>query len=264
VAIDDRDQAEAAGTFLWKTAMRTRMIRDASFPPNYLEVEHDGYQRLQQGLIHRRRLLYIPGEYWIVADDFRGSGRHTFDFHYHFGADLEAMLLRPRETDVEIRAENAGLFLGIYGSAEMTAELHTGETAPVEGWISSGYGNRQSSGVLRARLTGCLGNIGEEHPEAPAALTFLIPNSSAAEVTRLNVHGGSAIACTYNHGAFRDVVVFSTGPSEVHVVGLRMQGEFFWTRMEGNVIRKAVAIRGRRQQECSVGEERVCAPSAAL
>jgi hypothetical protein len=263
VAIDGRDQAEAPGTFLWKTALRTRMISDVSFPPNYLEAEQDGYQRLQQGVTHRRRLLYIPGEYWIVVDDFRGSGRHTFDFHYHFGADLEARLLRPRETDVEIRAENAGLFLGIYGSTEMTAELLCGKTVPVEGWISSGYGNRQSSDVLRASLTGCLGNLGED-PETPAAMTFLIPNSSAAEVTRLNVDRGNAIACTYNHGAFRDVVVFSTGSSEVHAAGLRMQGEFFWTRMEGNVIRKAVAIRGRLQQESSVWEERVCAPSAAL
>jgi len=263
VAIDGRDQAEAGGTFGWKTRISTRRHREASFPPEYLEAEQGGYQRLSQGMIHRRRLLHIPGEYWIVVDDFRGSGEHTFDFHYHFGAQVDARLVRPRETDVVMQAEKAGLFLGLYASQAVTAELLVGETTPIAGWISRGYGNRQPTRSLRATLTGCAGKLGAE-AAALAAMTFLVPQSVAPAIHRLHVDEGSAIACAYDHGTFKDVAVFSTGASEVRVAGLRMQGEFFWMRMEGDVIRKAVTIRGRLHSGTNVGEDAICAPFAAL
>jgi hypothetical protein len=262
VAIDGRDQAEKSGTFRWKTRIATRRHRDASFPPEYLEAEHDGYGRLPQGVIHRRRLLQIPGEYWIVVDDFRGTGQHTFDFHYHFGAGVDATLTRPGETDVVIWAEEAGLFLGIYASKSITAELLTGQTEPIAGWISRGYGNRQPTRTLRARMTGSAENPGPSAASL-AAMTFLTPQLAAPLVERLQVDAGSAIACAYSSGAFKDLVVFCTGTSEVRVAGMHMQGEFFWIRMEGQIVRKAVAIRGRLQHGTNVLEDAVCAPFAA-
>jgi hypothetical protein len=80
----------------------------------------------------------------------------------------------------------------------------------------------------------------------------------------VKVDAGNAIACAYDHGNFKDLAVFSTGPSEVEVAGFRMQGEFFWIRMEGEVIRKTVAIRGSLQRASSLGEDAVCAPFAEL
>jgi hypothetical protein len=259
ITIDGLDQAEKSGTFRWKTRMSTRRHRDASLPPEYLEAEQDGYGRLPQGVIHRRRLLQIPGEYWVVVDDFRGAGQHTFDFHYHFGTDVDATLVRPGESDLVVWAAKAGLFLGIYASRSITAELLTGQTEPIAGWISRGYGNRQPTHTLRARLTGAA----DGSCSTPlAAMTFLAPQFAAPLVERLKVDAGSAIACAYNYGAFKDVVVFSTGTSEVQVAGIRMQGEFFWMRTEGQVIRKVVAIRGRLH-ETNFLEDAVCAPFAA-
>jgi len=256
VAIDGLDQAEAGGTFRWNTRMCTRILRDPSFPPEYLEAEHDGYERLPHGVTHRRRLLHIPGEYWIAVDDFRASGekrsgQHTFDFHYHFGAGTDPVLVRPRESDVVILAEQAGLFLGIYGSRAIASEL-------VAGWVSHGYGSRQPTHSLRAALTGS-----PTGSPSVAAMTFLVPNSACPVIRRLNVEAGSAIACIYHHGPFQDVAVFSTGNSEVEVAGFRMQGEFFWLRMEGGVLKRCLAIRGRLLHRKAFQEEAICAPFAA-
>jgi Heparinase II/III-like protein/Heparinase II/III N-terminus len=248
VAIDDCDQAEAGGTFRWKTRMSTRMNCDASFPPEYLEAEHDGYQRLTHPVSHRRRLLHIPGEYWVVVDDFDGAGQHTFDFHYHFGAGVDATLDRPRETDLVTWAEKAGLFLSIHSSRPIAAELLTG-------WVSRGYGHRRPTRTLRASLTASAKNA--------AAITFISPTFTLPVVERLHVDTGSAIACAYHSGPFKDLVVFNTGSSEVQVAGFRMQGEFFWLRMEGSVLRKAVAIRGRVDCGTEVWEDALCAPFAA-
>ena len=262
VAIDGRDQADTAGTFRWKTRMSTQTSREASFPREYLEAEQDGYERLPQRVIHRRRLLHIPGEYWIVVDDFRGSGQHTFDFHYHFGAAVDATLVRPGEADLVVWAKKAGLFLGIYACQAITADLLTGQTTPIAGWTSSGYGDRQPTRTLRATLTGSAESSGPRSTSL-AAITFLMPLSTPPVVERLNVDAGSAIACAYSHGVFKDVVVFSTGTSEVQAAGVRMQGEFFWLRMEGHHIRKALAIRGRVLCGVNALEDAVCAPFAA-
>lgn len=262
ITIDGRDQAETGTTFRWKTRMSTRTQHDTSFPKEYLEAEHDGYQRLPHGVTHRRRLLHIPNEYWIIVDDFRGSGQHTFDFHYHLGAEVDATLEHARDTDLEMRAENAGLFLGIYASQAITGELLAGQTAPIAGWISRGYGNRQPSRTLRATLTGSVGSP-DSGSSLLAAITFLVPRCDFPVVERLNVESGNAIACTYHHGAFRDIAVFCTGASEAQVADFRMQGEFFWLRMEGHVVRKALAIRGRLQRGKNFMEEAVCVPFAA-
>jgi hypothetical protein len=255
VVIDGRDQAETGGTFRWNTRISTRMLHDPSFPPEYLEAEQDGYERLPHAVTHRRRLLHIPGEYWIAVDDFSGHGQHTFDFHYHFGAGTDPVLVRPRESDVAIVAEQAGLFLGIYASRAIAAELVAGQSAPIiTGWLSHGYGNRRPTHSLRARLTGS---------PSLAAMTFLVPHSACPVIRRLKVDAGQAIACIYHHGPFQDVAVFSTGSSEVEVAGFRMRGEFFWLRMEGRVLKRSLAIRGRLLDRKVLQEEAVCAPFAA-
>jgi hypothetical protein len=270
VSIDGCDQAETGGTFRWKTRMSTRTLRDSSFPKEYLEAEQDGYERLSHGVTHRRRLLHIPGEYgeyWVVVDDFRESGeksngQHTFDFHYHFGDGVNPVLARPRETDVVMRAEQAGLFLGIYGSREIASEVISGQTTPIGGWTSQGYGNRQPTRTLRATLTGSAASAGPGSPSL-AAMTFLVPCSTPPVIHRLEVNAGSAIACICHHGPFKDLVVFSTGASEVEVAGVRMQGEFFWLRMEGHVLLRSLAIRGRLEPGKAFREDSVCAPLAA-
>ena len=263
VAIDASDQAETGGTFRWKTKISTRMRRDESFPGEYLEAEHDGYQRLPDGVTHRRRLLHIPGEYWIVVDDFPGSsGQHALDFHYHFGAGVDPVIARPKDTDVVATAKEAGLFLGFYASQAITAELVAGQNAPISGWMSHGYGNLQPTHVLRASMAGAVMNSRQGSP-SPAAMTFMVPQAVSPVIEHLRLDDDSAIACIYHHGSFSDICVFSTGAADVRVAGYCMRGEFFWLRMEGHVLLRSLAIRGRLRREGRFLEEAICVPFAA-
>jgi hypothetical protein len=253
VTIDDRDQAEQGGTFHWKTKLGSRAVREFT-PPGveYVEGEHDGYRRMPQGVIHRRRLLYIPPDKWIIVDDFRGSGEHRFDFHYHFAPDVEVSGLQQDEAGIAVRAEKAGLRLRMFTSRAVTsAELIRGETSPITGWASRGYGEKQSCSTLRASLAG---------PVPAAAMTFLtvglgLPPASPAggrsfsdsdtgsEIRRLTVQSGSAIACSCEHHGFEDIAILSTGDSEMAVADFRMRGEFFWLRLESGVLKQVLAVR---------------------
>ena len=214
VTIDGRDQAEQEGTFHWRTSIRSSAARDLPFPGiEYAEAEHDGYRGLPQGVTHRRRLLRIPPESWIVVDDFRGSGEHTFDFNYHVpgGEELSGRLC-------------------VMASASMATER-------IEGWISRGYGEKHPCDLLRATVAGA----------APvAAMTFLLPGEQCgAAVRQLTLESGSGIACAYEHDGFEDVVVLSTADSELSVAGFHMRGEYFWLRLEGGDLKQVLAVRAR-------------------
>jgi hypothetical protein len=242
VTIDDADQVETAGTFRWKTKLSCRATRVPAWPAiEYVEAEHDGYLRIPAGVVHRRRLLHVPPGYWVMVDDFRGSGHHPCDFTYHFAPGVAVSSLNHDDDELVAQAEQAGLLLGLYASRPVTKELVRGWMAPIGGWTSSGYGEKQPSLTLRASLAG---------PAPAAAITLFAPfqtefrSASLHPVARrLKVEDGPGIACAYQHHGCEDIVVFSTGNGEIRAAGFRMQGEFFWLRTEDGNLKEVVAIR---------------------
>jgi len=248
VTIDGHDQSEQAGTFGWKTHHRCRAATGLTLPGvEYAEGEHDGYLRLPQGVIHRRRLLFVPPDSWIVVDDFRGSGDHHFDFRYHFAPDLEVSSVQQEGAGIFIRADQAGLVLQMFADRPISsAALTRGETAPPEAWASDGYGHKQACTVLRASLAGST---------PAAAITYLITAATHPEpdpgalsvprITRLKVAGGNAIACAHRHHGFEDIAVISTGDAELTVASFRLHGEFFWLRLENGELKQVLAMQAR-------------------
>lgn len=236
VTVDGLNQAEMGETFRWKTGISSWGAEVHDLPVQYVEGEHDGYGATPGGVIHRRRIVHIAKEYWILVDDFRGSGQHTFDFNFHFGSEVDVSKFEHGGADLTACAEAAGFLLAMFASGPMTADLVRGESTPIRGWASPGYGEKKPAQSLCARLAS---------PAPASAMTFLAAGSNVGLVQRLNVDAKDAIACSYRRGDFLDIVVFSAGASEVAVAEFRMRGEFIWLRMEGAVLRQAAAVRTR-------------------
>jgi hypothetical protein len=265
VVVDGRDQVETGGTFRWKGRLSTRTAHN---PENaltrgdprvaYVEAEHDGYSNLPDGgVIHRRRVVNIASQYWIVADDFRGAGRHTFDFQFQFGADVDIRPVDHSAAGLVMWAQRAGFLLALHTSEPMVSEELRGEAKPIAGWLSRGYGEKHPGTALRATM----------QASTPAgALTLLAPTWKAPIVRPLRVERGSGIACSYDFEEFTDLSVLSAGDSEIEVANFRMQGNFFWLRTEGGVLTQAFAIGARLLlvDDRNVLEDVLCAQSAAL
>jgi hypothetical protein len=148
-----------------------------------------------------------------------------------------------------------GLLVALFASEPSTADLIQGQTEPIEGWVSHGYGALEPSAALRVRMTG---------PASTASITLVAPVMKAPVVARLKVDSGAAIACSYEHQGFTDIAVLSSGESDVHVAGFEMRGEFFWLRMERGLLRQTFAIRGGRLRAGPARlEGALCAASAA-
>ena len=241
VVVDRASQSEANDTFAWKRKGNARVSQHISLPGiEYVDGEHDGYTRLPQQVTHRRRLVHVRPNYWIVLDELRGSGEHDFEFLYHFAPDAELMVFgeEPRgEVDCRVRVREAGLHMFLYASGPLQAEAVCGQTQPIQGWSSQRYGAHGPSPVLRAAL----------HSFTPAAMmSFVVPGREPKRSRRFQANGGNAIAAAISDGDYDDISIMSSGDSELKLIDYTMRGEFFWMRLQNGSLKQLLAVNAHR------------------
>jgi hypothetical protein len=113
---------------------------------DYLWASYDdGYTGIaaDQGLVHRRLVLFVKHKFWLIWDVLEGQGEHEMEVLYHFAP----MLVQASETDGSVRSNRLGLpnieFLPVGTPDEV--EIVCGQQSPVQGWLAQ-------SGLGRSRL----------------------------------------------------------------------------------------------------------------
>jgi len=105
-----------------------------------LDVEHDGYSRLRNPVIHRRifRLKKEEGRLEI-KDNLFGSGRHEVSFFWHFHPDIAPKL---KHMDERYLYVNVGsLSLSFQFDADLKPNL-------IDGWYSERYNHKVPNKVF--------------------------------------------------------------------------------------------------------------------
>ena len=155
VVVDGQDQAAPRPDdhFGWKRFPRVRVHRwSASESQDVFDAEHDGYRRSHDAIVHRRRVLYVKPDYWVIIDDLLGSGEHLGELFFQF-APGELWLEGPGKAVARRRWGN----LEIRQLAEdCEADIVAGGDEPIRGWISSGYGHKAPAPSLRFARRGAL------------------------------------------------------------------------------------------------------------
>jgi hypothetical protein len=147
IVIDRQSQAEPAGPFGWKRHPRSRLREwhsTADF--DFLDADHDGYLSLPDPVLHRRRVIFVKPSFWIVVDDLSGTARHQVDLTFQFAPIPVTLGSHPWA-----RAETPKgrvLWVCPFPSAPVQPGLTCGATAPIRGWISREYGQRQPAPML--------------------------------------------------------------------------------------------------------------------
>ena len=147
ITIDGRSQAKPMGPFGWKRQPRGRLREWHSTPEfDFLDADHDGYLRLPDPVLHRRRVIFVKPGFWIIVDDLSGAARHDIDLSFQF-APIDVTL----GTHPWARAQTPKgrvLWVSPFPSAPVKSALKCGEAAPIRGWISRDYGQRQPAPML--------------------------------------------------------------------------------------------------------------------
>jgi Heparinase II/III-like protein/Heparinase II/III N-terminus len=237
VVVDNQSQSRPGGPFSWKRKANARVRQTICLPDiEFIDGEHDGYTNLRHEITHRRRMIYVRPNYWIVLDELRGQGEHDFDFLYHFAPNTELLMFgeeRKGELDCQARTGDAALQLFMYGSEPIRAEVACGQTSPIQGWASHRYGERHPNPVLRASM----------RTAAPVSMmTFLMAGKQITQSRRFNGNSKHALAAVIRDGEHDDIAVTCADDGDLHLMDCVMRGEFFWLRMENGNLQRLLAV----------------------
>jgi hypothetical protein len=139
LVVDGLDQSEPAGPFAWTRLTRSsveRWINGQTF--DLLVAKHDGYERLDPPVTHRRWAFHKKNSFWIVRDLALGSGRRRLELPWHLGPDL-----KPSESPGTF-AGSDGPGITIIGVQDPHWSSNVGEAA----W-SEAYGRQQMASCIR-------------------------------------------------------------------------------------------------------------------
>ena len=147
LVVDGESQAAPAGPFRWAERPAARLLDWRSTAElDLAEAEHRAYVHLPGAVVHRRRVVFVKAGYWILVDDVEGSGEHQVELQFQF-APLEV------HVDPTLWARAGGrrgraLLVRPFSNVALKPSVHTGELAPMRGWISPVYGRREPAPLL--------------------------------------------------------------------------------------------------------------------
>ena len=152
VGVDGLDQSEIGGNFMWLKKARARMMsHDTNSGTQVFEGEHDGYRRLLDPVLHRRRIEFdINKKVIVVKDILQCTNVHEVSMHWQFA---ERCVVTLSDGQAQARAPRAGMRMRCsHGVPEM---LRASDSPPA-GWISRRFDEKSpmSSVVWRAKIQG--------------------------------------------------------------------------------------------------------------
>ncbi|MFD2366064.1 heparinase II/III family protein [Pseudoduganella sp. GCM10020061] len=150
VAVDGCDQSEMAGPFMWMRKANAHLLEHR--PGAAIQVfdgEHDGYRRLADPVMHRRRIEFDQVALTITVTDFLSCiAAHDVLLHWHIGEDCTASL-----TDGGFSVSGPGVTTTFRSRADGFAfDLVSASETPPCGWISRSFDSK--SPITTARMRG--------------------------------------------------------------------------------------------------------------
>jgi hypothetical protein len=155
VRVDGVDQSQSGGNFMW---LRKANVRCTLWQPSderdVFEGWHDGYRRLPDPVVHRRRItLDKTARRVVIEDTLQMAGEHSVEWFVHCSEHCRV----DRAPDgYAISQAGKTLFLSLPQAKGASTEVYHGSDAPILGWVSRRFDEKQPAPTIawRARLRG--------------------------------------------------------------------------------------------------------------
>ena len=155
VRVDARDQSESGGNFMWLRKARAGCsLWDSTPEHDRFEGWQDGYRRLQDPVVHRRRIvLHKASRRVTIEDSLHMTGEHDIELLFHCS---EQCLAEAAGGGYDLRQDGKTLHLGLPQIEAASSRIYVGSVAPIFGWVSRRFDDKQPAPTIvwRCRLRG--------------------------------------------------------------------------------------------------------------
>lgn len=169
---------------------------------------------------HTRRIFFVAGEYWIIADHLRGARPHRFDLRFHLSPEAQSQLAIKAQANMFV-ARTQECALVFYRASNLDVE---------SGWYAPSYGVKHPAPVI---------SVSVDDVETADFFTLIFPLKSNQQLPAFQVSKGKDGAITFevSHtgrgGATTDIVTISE-PNERFAIGnFHCSARAAWLRQHG-------------------------------
>jgi asparagine synthase (glutamine-hydrolysing) len=157
VGLDGHDQMLHYRQFkcLYWTEAKVLAFADRQ-PWALVSGEHTGFRRLPGGCVHRRSVLFLKDDLWIVVDHVSGTGQHELRLHWlggvlpfeHARSEGRMSLFTPDGPFTVTVLDERG--------SPLDASVVAGQESPPRGWLSRYYRERVPVPSLAVERSGAV------------------------------------------------------------------------------------------------------------
>lgn len=196
VTVDGQSSSEARGPFSWKHRADAVLEQwwTGSLADRFVG-SHTGFQRLPEPATHRREVLFVRGQYWVIIDTVLTSGSHESIAHYHIalGSTVKSVSPNTAWIDTPCASGRRRLFFAALGDV---VTLDWGED-----WVSPAYGSREQApyGRVFSRGTG-----------RRDIISVLVPAADGQSVSIAEMPAKEGRAILVDRPGMHDLLLFGT------------------------------------------------------
>jgi hypothetical protein len=155
ITVDGEDQSQPGGNFMWLRKAAARMSEWQPGPErDVFEGWHDGYTRLPDPVVHRRRIVLDKHARRIVIEDrLEAAGEHVVELRFHCHEECEVAAM---ECGYAIGRNGKALVMRLPEAGRGSARVYSGSIAPTAGWVSRRFDEKVPAPTIawRARISG--------------------------------------------------------------------------------------------------------------
>ncbi|MBI3043006.1 MAG: alginate lyase family protein [Betaproteobacteria bacterium] len=153
VRVDGADQSRSGGNFMWvRKANAGCSLWRPSAERDIFEGWHDGYARLPDPVMHRRRISLEKRERRVIVEDcLQMSGAHDIELFFHCS---ERCRVEAVPDGYRVSHGDRAVTLTLPQSANASSRVHFGSVSPILGWVSRKFDEKQPAATIswRGRL----------------------------------------------------------------------------------------------------------------
>jgi uncharacterized heparinase superfamily protein len=219
VVVDGQDQSVPKDRLSWTSVAASRPHEWVTTRwVDLVDGEHDGYGRLSDPVAHRRVVLFLKPDVWLICDDIQARQRHELEMLLHVRPDCVVEVAPGTARAVLTSPEGHRLYASTSGEGRL--EVMAGSEGERGAWFSPGYGTRVPSRALTFRQA-CDGSC---------RLVTCLSASERARPVVTREDGAVWCRITRSEGSDETTVCLADGRRPAEAEGARFDGTLLFHR----------------------------------